>query len=65
VMVQHIGAEAGKCLGVRRIFARILPNLPLKISINSKIKLFILCWAPLRAIVANIFRGLFRFSGIL
>jgi len=28
VVVQHIGVGAGKILGVRMIFARILPNLP-------------------------------------
>jgi len=30
VVQQHIGIGAGKFLGVRRIFARILPNLPEK-----------------------------------
>jgi len=34
VVVQHIGV-AGKFLGVRRIFARILPNLPEKNSIKK------------------------------
>ena len=30
-MVQHIGVRAGKILGVRMIFSRILPNLPKKL----------------------------------
>jgi len=30
VVMQHIGVEAGQFFGGRRIFARILPNLPEK-----------------------------------
>ena len=48
VVQQHIGIGAGKFLGVRRIFARILPNLPEKKpwKATSKQKLFMLFWAP-------------------
>jgi len=48
VVVQHIGEGAGNFFGVRRIFARILPNVPEKNSIKSdlqKKKLFMLFWA--------------------
>jgi len=35
VVVQHTGEGAGNFFGVRRIFARILPNVPEKNSIKS------------------------------
>jgi len=46
VVVQHIGAGAGKILGVRMIFALILPNLPEKLhkKVTSKKKVFMLFW---------------------
>jgi len=38
VVVQHIGEGAGNFFGVRRIFARILPNVPEKNSIKSDLQ---------------------------
>ena len=42
MVVQHIGVGAGKILGVRMIFARILPNLPEKLhkKVTYKKKVF-------------------------
>jgi len=42
-VVQHIGVGAGKILGVRMIFARILPNLPKKLHKKVTYKSF-LCY---------------------
>jgi len=38
VAVQHTGEGAGNFFEVRRIFARILPNVPEKISIKSDLQ---------------------------
>jgi len=56
---------AGKFLGMRRIFARILANLPEKKLRPPKQKVFMFFWAPLGDIFAHIFKGLLRFSGSL
>jgi len=65
VVVHHIGERAGTFFGLRRIFARILPNLPEKSSIKKRPPKRKLLHVILGAIFARIFRSLLRFSGIL
>jgi len=55
--------EAGKFLGMRRSFARNLPNLPEKKLRPPRKTLHFLLGAA--AILVRIFRGLLRFSGIV
>jgi len=52
VVVQQV---AGTFLGMRNIFARILPNLPKK-KLQPKKKFFMFFWEPLCAIFSHIFR---------
>ena len=60
MVVQHIGVGAGKILGVRMIFARILPNLPEKLhkKVTYKKKVF-LCYFGRRLVAF-----LLIFSGV-
>jgi len=57
VVVHHIGERAGTFFGMRRIFARILPNLPEISSIKKwppKRKLFMLFSAPFLLIFSGV-----------
>jgi len=57
---QSIDIGAGKCLGVRRIFARILPYLPKKLSHYFRIKA---CWAPFLLMFSGVcsdFQGFYQ-----
>jgi len=61
VVVQQIAVKAGSFLGMRKIFARIIPNLPEKILHEKRLpktKLFMLFWAPLAPFLL-IFSGIF------
>jgi len=59
VVVQHIGVGAGKILGVRMIFARILPNLPKNSIKKWPTKKSFLChfgrrWVPFLLIFSGV-----------
>jgi len=59
VVVQHIGVGAGKILGLRMIFARILPNLPEKLHKKVTFKKKFLCyferrWVPFLLIFSGV-----------
>ena len=71
MVVQHLGVGAGKTLGVRMIFALILPNLLEKLhkKVTYK-KVFMLFWAPVGChfcsyfqVFAKIFRDFVKVFG--
>jgi len=66
VVMQHIGVGAGKILGVRMIFARIPPNLPVKLHQKWPTKKRFLCyfgrrWMPFCSYFQGFCEGFLRF----